>query len=90
MSEPNFEASAPSSDPIGATSVSAPVTRKQEFNIYTLMLIIAFVALLIGTFVLFIELNEYGTFPGSPWKTNEAEPAGLTWIQQSISNRFFV
>ncbi len=75
VSQPNFEASAPSTQ-IGQTSVAAAATRKQEFNIYTLMLIISFIALLIGTLLLFLELNKYGTFPGTfPWKTTNAIPS---------------
>ena len=81
MSEPNFEASAPS-EVIAPTSVeAAQATRKHDFNIYTVMLIIAFVALLIGTLVLFMELNKYGNFPGSfPWKTGDAIPKALMYF----------
>ncbi len=75
MSEPSFEAGAPS-ESLATTSIeTAQPTRKHDFNIYTVMLIVSFVALLVGTLLLFMELNQYGSFPGSfPWKTTDAVP----------------
>ncbi len=82
MSEPSFEATAPSETTIAQTSMeAAQPTRRHEFNIYTIMLIVAFVALLLGTLILFMELNKYGTFPGSfPWKTGDAIPKAFLFF----------
>ena len=49
--------------------VSAPIG-KQRFSIYTMMLIMSFVALVTGSVLLYTELNKYGPFP--QWKTTEA------------------
>jgi len=73
MSEPNFEASEPIGEPIAPTLRSA-VTRKQNFNIYTVMLIISFFCLLIGTLFLYMELTKYGDLTDWPWKTDSGRP----------------
>ena len=73
MSEPNFEASEPVGEPITPSFRSA-VTRKQNFNIYTVMLIISFFCLLIGTLLLFLELQRYGNLTDTPWKVFEGRP----------------
>jgi hypothetical protein len=74
MSEPTFEASEPVGEPI-TPSLRSAVARKQNFNIYTVMLIISFVCLLIGTLLLFFELRQYGDFPSEwPWKVTEGRP----------------
>lgn len=76
MSEPNFEASEPSAEVFAPTSMERTPVRKHEFNIYTMMLIISFVCLLIGTLLLLFEVQNYGSFPGGfPWKTNAANPS---------------
>lgn len=36
---------------------------KQSFSVYTMMLIVAFIALVIGSVLLYQELNKYGAFP---------------------------
>jgi hypothetical protein len=41
----------------------APVAQKQGTNIYTVMLILAFLALTTGSILLYMELSQYGTFP---------------------------
>lgn len=73
MSEPNFEASEPIGEPITPSFKSA-VARKQNFNIYTVMLIISFFCLLIGTLLLFFELQSYGNLTEWPWKVDEGRP----------------
>ena len=45
-------------------SASAP---KQSFSVYTMMLIVAFISLVIGSVLLYNELNKYGAFP--QWNT---------------------
>lgn len=75
MSEPNFEASEPIGDAISPTFQSpAMAVRKQSFSIYTVMLIIAFVCLLIGTICLWVNINQYGGITENPWKTTEGQP----------------
>ncbi len=84
MSEPNFEAS----EPIGDTTFQSPaaVVRKQSFSIYTVMLIIALACLLIGTIMLFMNIQEYGGLTDSPWKTTEGKPRQVL----EMFNRFSV
>lgn len=43
---------------------------KQRFNVYTMMLIVSFIALVLGSVMLYTELNKYGPFP--QWRTTEA------------------
>ena len=52
MSQPSFE------------SVSAPtvLTKKSAWNIYTVLLLIAFLALLLAMLFLYLEIREYGGF----------------------------
>ena len=73
MSEPTFEASEPIGEPI-TPSFQTAVTRKQNFNIYSVMLIISFVCLLVGTLLLWLELSKYGAITDSPWNTTEGRP----------------
>ncbi|MDG2014857.1 MAG: hypothetical protein P8J33_15225 [Pirellulaceae bacterium] len=84
MSEPNFEAS----EPIGDTTFQSPtaVVRKQDFSIYTVMLIIALACLLIGTIMLFLNIQEYGGLTEEPWKTSDGKPRTVL----EIFNRFYV
>ncbi|MAT69172.1 MAG: hypothetical protein CMJ58_06565 [Planctomycetaceae bacterium] len=51
MSQPNFEASAPS-----------VLTKKSPWNVYTVMLIVSLLALLIACLCLWMEIREYGGF----------------------------
>ncbi len=41
--------------------------QKQQLNVYTLMLIMAFIALCTGCGFLYYELSQYGSYP--QWKT---------------------
>jgi hypothetical protein len=41
----------------------APAAQKQGTNIYTVMLILAFLALTTGSILLYMELTKYGSFP---------------------------
>ena len=74
MSEQVFEAAAPEEEPITSESVRNAVTRKQNFNIYTVMLIISFFCLLLGTLLMLRELQNFGSVSGFPWNTNAATP----------------
>ncbi|UUO06042.1 hypothetical protein M4951_22110 [Blastopirellula sp. J2-11] len=46
---------------------------KQKLNIYSMLLILSFIALLIGAILMYLELNQFGTFP--QWKVSQASPA---------------
>ncbi|MCC9607455.1 hypothetical protein LOC68_12685 [Blastopirellula sp. JC732] len=46
---------------------------KQKVNIYSMMLILSFIALLIGAILMYMELSRFGTFP--QWKVSQAAPA---------------
>ena len=46
---------------------------KQRTNIYTMMLIISFIALVTASVLLYLELNRFGVWP--PWDTRSAVPA---------------
>lgn len=71
MSQPNF-------DPMGQAPAESPVatapTIKRSLDIYTLMLLIAAIAMLLGTVLLFIELSRWGSFSELPWNTTSANP----------------
>jgi hypothetical protein len=41
----------------------APVVQKQGVNIYTVMLILSFLALTTASILLYTELNKYGSYP---------------------------
>lgn len=44
-----------------------PSGQKQGMNVYTVMLIIAFCAIVTGCILLAVELSRFG--PGVPWNT---------------------
>lgn len=45
--------------------------RKSSLNIYTVMLLMSFIALTIGAILLFMELQRFGDWP--QWRTSQAE-----------------
>lgn len=53
---------------------AAPVTQKPGTNVYTVMLILAFVFIVTACSVLAFELSRYG--PGVPWRPPTAAPGG--------------
>ena len=71
MSQPSF-------DPMGqppAEITSTPIaTAKRQLDLYTLMMLIAFLAMLAGTIILFVELSRWGSFSELPWNTASANP----------------
>jgi hypothetical protein len=78
MSQQPFQASAPENVP--ATSLSARnliASRKQDFNIYTVMLLLSFVFLLVGTVLMVFELNRYEGGLTGAWKTSTATPVNV-------------
>ena len=54
------------SDPRG-TSARGVYVDRPGFNIYTMMLVLAFLALVTGSVFMYLELYDYG--PGKPWVT---------------------
>ena len=60
MSQQDLAAPAPASEPV--------VEQKQRNNIYTMMLILAFISVTVACVLLWMELQEYGSFPW--WKTS--------------------
>ena len=72
MSLPDSAGQAPASEPI--------IEQKQRNNIYTMMLILSFLAICVACVLLFLELQEYGTFP-TWWKTTGfAPPAAVSSV----------
>jgi len=51
MSQPSFESASPT-----------VLTKKSAWNIYTVMLLLAFVSLLMAMVFLYLEIREYGGF----------------------------
>jgi hypothetical protein len=80
--DPNMAAAQPTPDEMGAQPMGgpapgmpaqqAPALPKQRFNVYTMMLIISFFALLTASLLLWFELAQYmengGGWP--PWDTS--------------------
>ena len=60
MSLQDSAGQAPASEPI--------IEQKQRNNIYTMMLILAFISVTVACVLLWMELQEYGSFPW--WKTS--------------------
>ena len=73
MAQQNFEASAPENEPVTSMGNRSIAPRKQQFNIYTVILLLSFVFMLLGTIFLFIEKGRYSG--EQPWKTSVATPA---------------
>jgi hypothetical protein len=48
----------------------APVTEKQGTNVYTVMLILAFIAIVTACVILSMELQRFGFPERVPWKTS--------------------
>ena len=74
MSQPSFE------------SASAPtvLTKKSAWNIYTVLLLIAFFALLLAMLFFYLEIREYGGFgvvkgPTASLSTPSALEAQTAW-----------
>lgn len=59
-----------------ANSLSSPQPEKQSTNIYTVMLIVSFVAILTATVILAMELNRFGPFPHWQLPAGTSMPSG--------------
>jgi len=65
-----------------AQEAAAPqVYRKQDLNIYTVMLLISLVCLIVAIILLFLEIREWGSLP-FPYKTDSAKIQGLPGLLQ--------
>ena len=62
------------SQPNSANSEQPQVVQKQQLNVYTVMLMVAFCAICIACLLLYLELRRWGSFPW--WKTETG--AGAT------------
>lgn len=63
-------------------AVETPSYSKQSLNVYTVMLVIAFVCLITAIILLTVELGKWDGLP-FPYKTNTAKPTP-NWITQPI------
>jgi hypothetical protein len=76
MAQPDF-----SMPPMGGA------VRKPKTNIYTLLLIIALVALLVGCLFLFLEIKRFGGFGTVPGRLSAiSAPASTQLAQQPLAS----
>ncbi|MGM0488718.1 MAG: hypothetical protein ACQESR_18415 [Planctomycetota bacterium] len=66
------------SQPNSADREQQTPVQKQPFNIYTVMLIIAFCAITIACLLLYLELRQWGSFPW--WKAETGGGAATSCI----------
>ena len=64
------------SQPGSASPAAAPRGQKQRLNVYTMMLVISFIAICIGATLLYMELKRFGDPFGNPppWNISNAKP----------------
>ena len=55
--------------PDSKVSPRGVIVDKPRFNIYTMMLVLSFIALLIGCLCLYGEMSAYSGPTGRPWNT---------------------
>lgn len=81
MSQPSFDSTG-SPAPASAVSTAAVATAaKQSLNVYTVMLLVSFIALLAGAILLLAELRQWGNFPSeTPWDTSSV---GAVWVEEA-------
>jgi len=48
---------------VARQNLTAKASRKRPYDLYTVMLFIAFIALLTSCILLYAELNSYGSYP---------------------------
>jgi hypothetical protein len=73
MSQPSFDSTDETVTTTTTTTVttSAVSAAKQSLNVYTVMLLVSFIALLAGAILLLVELRRWGNFPAeTPWDTS--------------------
>ena len=85
VSEWRPESKAPRPTP-AEVSCYGGVARKPKTNVYTLLLIIALVALLVGCIFLFLEIKRFGGFGTVPGGLSAiSAPAGTLLAQQPLA-----
>ena len=67
------------SQPNSASPRQGGVVQKQQLNVYTVMLIVAFCAISIACLLLYLELRRWGSFPW--WKAESG--ATTSYIYQT-------
>jgi hypothetical protein len=72
--------SQPSSNVPGAVEVPA---QKQRADVYTVMLIIAFICIVTATILMYAELKRWGGSP--PWNTSDAK-ASADWHELQLGH----
>lgn len=65
------------SQPSLASPGSEGPAQKQRTNVYTVMLVIALIAIITSCVVLYMELKRWGNYPY--WNTRDAEPRAA-WL----------
>ena len=66
------------SQPSSSRQPGEGLVQKQKPNVYTVMLILSFVALFMACLLLYLELARYGPIPS--WKTEGAKPAPVSQV----------
>jgi hypothetical protein len=69
------------SQPNSANPEEQQVVQKQQLNVYTVMLIVAFCAITVACLLLYMELRRWGSFPW--WKAETGAGATTSYIYQS-------
>ena len=69
------------SQPNSANPEEPQVVQKQQLNVYTVMLIVAFCAVTIACLLLYLELRRWGSFPW--WKTESGGGAATSYIYET-------
>ncbi len=72
MSQPNFDSL---SEQPNTVLTEVPTDVKRPLDLYTLMILISFLAMLVGTILLLWELSRWGDFSTLPWSTDAATPS---------------
>jgi hypothetical protein len=62
------------SQPGSTSPVASAPTTKHNFNVYSMMLLLSFIALTVGAMLLYYELTKYGSFPY--WRAGQATSGG--------------
>lgn len=60
-----------------------PPEQKQRANIYTMMLILAFIAICIACTLLWMELQSFGSYPW--WKTDSVAPSAMLNVARTLT-----
>ncbi len=71
MSQPNFDSM---SEQASTVLTEATTDVKRPLDLYTLLILISFVAMALGTVILLLELSRWGDFSSLPWNTDSATP----------------